>query len=86
MANKVKVNVISFNVHINYTDESGAEPKPCVFNDSVTLNFNDEAELNRTLKEKEIYAELIPKLVKKAIETHDPENKAAKKLFKDLGI
>ncbi|KQS33978.1 hypothetical protein [Dyadobacter sp. Leaf189] len=86
MINQLKINHIGISVHVNYADISGAEPTTHNFNDSVSLNFQDEADLDRALKEKPHFAAVLPKLIKRLINSHDPENKDAKKLLKDLGI
>ena len=82
---KLKINYISVTVNVNYQDESEKEPVGSTFTDSISLNFHNESELNRAIKEKPHFAEVVPILLKKLAASHDPENKDAKKLLKDLG-
>ncbi|MCE6992110.1 hypothetical protein [Dyadobacter sp. CY323] len=86
MSTQLKINHVSVSVRVDYEDTSGTEPTKHVFNDSVSLNFQDEADLNRALNDKPHFAAVLPKLVKKMISSHDPDNKNAKKLIKDLGL
>jgi hypothetical protein len=82
---KLKIRHVTINVHVAYADESGKDPANYAANDSVSLNFADENELNRALAEKPHFAEAAPALIKKILESHDQENKNAKKLLSAIG-
>lgn len=84
MANQIKVNHIGISVHVSYEDTSKQEPTVHSFNDTISLNFQDEADMNRALADKPYLAEVVPKLIKKLISSHDPENKLAKKILASL--
>ncbi|MBO9615627.1 MAG: hypothetical protein J7619_23220 [Dyadobacter sp.] len=75
----------SLNFSISGREVSTGEPRAFNFNDSASLNFNNEGELNNTLKDKGYLLEVIPKLVKRALDSYDSENEKAKQLKEALG-
>lgn len=84
MANKIKINHVSLSVHVSFTDESTKDAKPVSANESISLNFGDENELNRILLEKPHLAEILPPLIKRIVESYDSSAKAAKKLLSEI--
>lgn len=75
---------INLNFYVSGRDVSTGEPKTFTFNDSVGLNLNDDAELNKTLSDKPYLLEVIPKLVQRALQSYDAENAKAKQLKDEL--
>ncbi|MDR6805578.1 hypothetical protein J2Y45_002113 [Dyadobacter sp. BE34] len=75
----------SINFSVTGREVSTGEPKAFSFNDSASLNFNDENELNRTLNDKGFLLEVVPALVRRALQSYDSENEKAKQLKQALG-
>lgn len=74
----------SINFSVTGRDLSSGEPKSFQYQDSATLNFSNEAELNKTLADKPYLLQIIPQLVKLAVDSYDPANENAKKLKDDI--
>ena len=74
----------SLNFSIAGRDLSSGEVKSFQYQDSANLNFSDEASLNKELASKPYLLEVIPKLVKLAVDSNDPANENAKKLKGDI--
>ncbi|CAG5072883.1 hypothetical protein DYBT9623_04423 [Dyadobacter sp. CECT 9623] len=77
---------VSLNFSVSGRDTSTGEQKSFSYNDSAQLNFNDESELNKTLKDKSYLLEVIPRLVQRALNSYDPENQDAKRLREEIGL
>ena len=75
---------VSLNFSVTGRDLSTGEAKSFQFQDSATLNFSDESGLNKALSDKQYLLEVIPKLVKLAVDSYDPANENAKKLKEDI--
>ncbi|ACT96713.1 hypothetical protein [Dyadobacter fermentans] len=74
----------SVNFSVTGRDVSSGEPKAFQFQESANLNFSDEASLNKTIAEKPYLLQIIPQLVKLAVDSYDPANENAKKLKDDI--
>ena len=81
---QIEFDSINLNFYVSGRDVSTGEAKVFTFNDSANLNFNDEAELNKTLNDKGYLLEVIPKLVQRALQSYDSENAKAKQLKDEL--
>ncbi|MCF2498387.1 hypothetical protein [Dyadobacter chenhuakuii] len=81
---QLTVDHFSLNFSVVGRDTTGGAEKPLQFQESVNLNFSNEAELNKTLLEKPFLMDLIPKLVKVAVDKYDPANENAKKLKEEI--
>lgn len=81
----VNLDVQSINTSfvINYVDKTDPEnPKHGHYQESINLNFGDEADLNRILTEKPYIAQIAPVFANRLITGYDSENATAKQ-FKD---
>lgn len=66
---------ISINFSFTGKDASG---NPVVVSESAGFNLQQEGQVNQTLKEKAYLTEVLPLLLKRVKEIHDPENTEAK--------
>ena len=68
----------SINFSVTGREVSTGQPKAFSFNDSASLNFNDE-------NDKSFLLEVVPALVRRALQSYDSENEKAKQLKQALG-
>lgn len=79
-----KFNHISVSFHVSGESKVGDEVLPFSFNENSSLDLANDSQVNIEVINKPYLNDLIPVLLKRAVESYDPENVNAKKLKEQI--
>lgn len=80
---KINPGYFSLSFEVQGTDEAG---KPVRVAETTSFHFSDQQQMNSQLRNKEWLLEVIPLVLNRVNDEHDPEMSASKALLAKLGM
>lgn len=79
-----KFSHISLSFHVSGEATVEGEVQPFTFNDNASLELGNDSQVNTEVGKKPYLNDIIPALLKRAVEDFDPENANAKRLKEQI--